>query len=152
MISLLFNLFVVYLSFVPLCDARFYDTIFSAGITYLINKYINLKDLIYIWKSHVYLFPPQKNIINVITLILENETNYYNVKVGPGSRSHAATWIDNQNNYWLFGGLGYTSECTLGIHSFCVIHSLLCVLYIWSFKKHFRFRVTPSIFVYCLSF
>src|SRR5688572_15828661 len=28
----------------------------------------------------------------------------------PGSRSHAMSWTDNQGNFWLFGGHGYSSN------------------------------------------
>lgn len=32
----------------------------------------------------------------------------------PGGRMGAATWVDNQGNFWLFGGYGFDSVATLG--------------------------------------
>ena len=32
----------------------------------------------------------------------------------PGGRSNATHWVDNQNQFWLFGGLGYDSTSTTG--------------------------------------
>jgi hypothetical protein len=56
-----------------------------------------------------------------IFIIYLEEINYYNDTVGPGTRSHAATWIDDQNNYWLFGGVGYSTTCKSGL---CISFSL----------------------------
>lgn len=43
--------------------------------------------------------------------------NINNATVGPGSRSHASTWIDARGNYWLFGGLGIRAPFTLGLNT-----------------------------------
>jgi len=43
----------------------------------------------------------------------------------PGARYHAVSWIDSENNLWLFGGKGYATSTTIGILMFIFFYKVL---------------------------
>ncbi len=54
----------------------------------------------------------------------------------PGARQSAATWIDNDGNFWLYGGMGYNNDTTVGILGDLWKYSISSHNWVWIAGSH----------------